>query len=188
MIKLDRNEILRYMGALKADRDTLRLIDECEELLLKVSSPKYIYKCFDCECREKEVLIAGGVKLSGEDIRTHLSKSEKCVLMAATLGSQTDREIKRESVKSIKTAVIFDACATAYIEKICDKAQQEITEKYGEVNFRFSPGYGDFPIEEQGGLLSLLDAQKKIGLTLSGSNTLIPSKSVTAVLGVLKDR
>ena len=49
---------------------------------------------------------------------------------------------------------------------------------------RFSPGYGDFPMESSKDLVGLLDAGRRIGLTVSQSGILIPRKSVTAVLGV----
>ena len=49
---------------------------------------------------------------------------------------------------------------------------------------RFSPGYGDFPLEYQRELLGVLDAAKRIGLTLTDSLLMAPSKSVTAVIGV----
>ena len=36
----------------------------------------------------------------------------------------------------------------------------------------------------QGDILQALEAQKKIGLTVSDSNILLPKKSVTAIIGV----
>ena len=48
---------------------------------------------------------------------------------------------------------------------------------------RFSPGFGDFDIVHQRDILALLDCQKRIGLTLTDSNMLCPTKSVTAVVG-----
>lgn len=52
------------------------------------------------------------------------------------------------------------------------------------MTFRFSPGYGDYPIEMQKEYLRILDAPRKIGLTTGDSCLLVPSKSVTAVLGI----
>ena len=108
--------------------------------------------------------------------------------MAATLGIEADREIKRLSVISVAKAVVLDACATAYIEGICDDVQGEIEKKYGGVNYRYSPGYGDFPIEAQSDFINMLDTPRKIGLTLSGGGMLIPTKSVTAVLGIVNNK
>jgi len=48
---------------------------------------------------------------------------------------------------------------------------------------RYSPGYGDFPLTYQKEILELLNAQRRIGLTRTESNMLVPTKSVTAIIG-----
>ena len=65
-------------------------------------------------------------------------------------------------------------------------SEVELPEKYSGkyMTFRFSPGYGDYPIEMQKEYLRILDAPRKIGLTTGDSCLLVPSKSVTAVLGI----
>ena len=50
--------------------------------------------------------------------------------------------------------------------------------------WRFSPGYGDYPIELQSDFLRLLDAPRKIGLCTNNNSILTPTKSVTAVMGL----
>ena len=49
---------------------------------------------------------------------------------------------------------------------------------------RYSPGYGDFPLECQPGLFRLLGVQRNIGVTLTDSLLMLPTKSVTAVIGI----
>ena len=53
------------------------------------------------------------------------------------------------------------------------------------ITFRYSPGYGDLPLDVQNSFLRALDAQKKIGLTVSENNLLFPRKSVTAIIGIV---
>jgi len=53
---------------------------------------------------------------------------------------------------------------------------------------RFSPGYGDFDIRHQEKLLALLQADKKIGLTMTKSCMLTPTKSVTALIGISREQ
>ena len=66
------------------------------------------------------------------------------------------------------------------------RVREILAEKYSGkyMTFRFSPGYGDYPIEMQKEYLRILDAPRKIGLTTGDSCLLVPSKSVTAVLGI----
>jgi hypothetical protein len=49
---------------------------------------------------------------------------------------------------------------------------------------RFSPGYGDLPLDIQPALLAVLDAERRIGLTCTQSLILLPRKSVTALIGL----
>ena len=49
---------------------------------------------------------------------------------------------------------------------------------------RFSPGYGDFPLEAQESVFKALDCHRKIGLALNDSLLMSPSKSVTAIVGL----
>ena len=49
---------------------------------------------------------------------------------------------------------------------------------------RFSPGYGDMPIEIQVDILQLLDASRRLGMVLTESNLMIPTKSITALIGM----
>jgi len=51
---------------------------------------------------------------------------------------------------------------------------------------RFSAGYGDFPLETQGRFFAELDCARKIGLSLTDSFLMTPTKSVTAVVGLSK--
>lgn len=88
-----------------------------------------------------------------------------------------------------KKALIIDACATTAVEELCDiveeKIREETEEKRMKITFRYSSGYGDFPIDIQNDFLRVLDAQKKIGLMLSEINLLFPRKSVTAIIGIV---
>ena len=49
---------------------------------------------------------------------------------------------------------------------------------------RFSPGYGDFPLDFQRDIFATMSLAKNIGITLNNSLLMSPSKSVTAVIGI----
>ena len=53
-------------------------------------------------------------------------------------------------------------------------------------NFRFSPGFGDLPLAVQPAFLAALDAPRRIGLAATAGNLLVPTKSVTAVVGLFE--
>jgi len=51
---------------------------------------------------------------------------------------------------------------------------------------RRSPGYGEMPLALSREIIAKLDATKRIGVSVTESNLLVPSKSVTAVCKVVR--
>jgi len=193
-VDINRKEVLRYMGHRnqKVDDKLEELVEECIEEVKKTASPKYIFKTFRITAREPETSLESGLfELRGKEISRHLSKSSECILMAATLGFEVDKKISYYEKIDLAKAMILDACATAYIEEVCDRLCVDLEEngfaQGKSLTGRFSPGYGDLPIQIQKGFLNVLDAGKRIGLTATSTNILMPRKSVTAVMGIVNE-
>jgi len=193
-VGLNRNEVLRYLGYRdqaideKMEQQTDRLMDELKD----AAAVKYICRTFRIEKGKGSVLIGDGLlELPGSAISRHLEDSEECILMAATLGSNVDKRIRYYGKIDVTKALIFDACATAYIEAVCDelcrKIEAELLEKGWALTFRFSPGYGDVPITLQKQLLMVLDASRRIGLTLTPTMLMTPQKSISGIVGIGRD-
>lgn len=189
--QLDRAEAFRYMGMRGGEipEKINELADECEQRLLAAISPKFVYAVFELErLHDTDGILVKNTPLvlKGKSIAEHLAGCEKCVLFAATLGAGADTVIRGFESGAMEKAVIADSLASAAIEQVCDLAEQEIKEKLAGMNFtwRFSPGYGDLPLDIQRDFLETLNAAKRIGLTVTDSLILIPRKSVTAVIGV----
>lgn len=89
---------------------------------------------------------------------------------------------------NVAHAAAAQAVCAALIESYCDETEAEIAAAAGlHLKPRFSPGYGDWRLEDQRQLLMLLDCAKRIGLTLTDGYMLTPIKSVTAVIGLTED-
>lgn len=197
-IKPDKSEILRYLGynGKQADAAVYSLIDECIEEIRSISRMRYTYKIFDVKTgvyKEMSCIMLDGtdIVLTGNDIYEHLRNCRKCAVMAATLGIEVDNLIRTKQCDNMLTALVLDSCATEFTEKLCDAAENEIraiAESEGKgINFRFSPGYGDLPIDIQRDITGIIDAARRIGLTVTESSIMIPSKSVTAIIGFTED-
>lgn len=184
------DEALRYLGysGQKIEGNTEAEIKKYIKLAEEKLKPKYTYRIFDLESSEGVFLKNTNVIFYGSDIKKHLSGANRCAVMAATLGMESERILSRLSKLSISEAVIFDAVCTAKIEELCDKCENEISEtaENAYINFRYSPGYGDFSIDCQRDIVRLLSAEKAIGLTVTDSFLMIPQKSVTAVIGIFE--
>lgn len=187
----DKNEISRYLGIKgEADAVTMQVISDCVFELDKIIKQRYIYGIFDIRVTDCIELKGTGLTLTGNDIYNHLKDCEKCAVMAATLGIETDNAIRIAQSGDMLKAVVMDASASEYIEKLCDCVENEIKEiafRDGyNTKFRFSPGYGDLPLDTQKSLLDTIDAGRKIGITLTSGNLMTPGKSVTAIIGFTK--
>lgn len=138
---------------------------------------------------DTDLLLSDSIFLpKGNDIRHLLKDSHEAVLMAATLGARSERLLLRYQARSSADAVIMDAALSAAIEAVCDEQEQLLRDEYGKSELyltdRFSPGYGDMPIEQTKEICAVLQTEKTIGLTVSHSGIMIPRKSVTAMIGV----
>lgn len=185
---VNRREALRYMGYQgEPDATLTMLVDDCEKKLLETAQPRILYRILPLQ-RENSTLSAETLPLYGNDIARHLEGCDRIILMAATLSGQTDQLIHRAGISDMTKSLAMDALASAGIEQICNRAETIFHEQLPDIYFtwRFSPGYGDLPLELQPQILQLLDAQKRLGLTVTPEHILIPRKSVTAIIGLSK--
>ena len=120
--------------------------------------------------------------LIGEDIKKHLKGCKNGYLFVATLGSSIDSLIKKTQLISMHDAVLIDAVASSFLESYCDEICRDLA-KSKNLTTRFSPGYGDFPLEIQPLLLKNSGAEK-IGVSCLESLMMVPSKTVSAIIGI----
>ena len=116
-----------------------------------------------------------------------LSGCREVYLACGTLGAAFDAFQRRVSVTSGADALIVQAIGAAAIEKVMDSIEDEIRAELAQGEAlvpRYSPGYGDFPLSAQRELLDLLDTSRSVGVSLTDSLLMVPSKSVSAAIGV----
>lgn len=123
-----------------------------------------------------------------EKLKKNLEGCRSAVLFAATIGSGIDRLIRRFEKADPKMGLLLQGLGAERVESLCDAFNDEVKEICKEAGqktrMRYSPGYGDLPIEVQKVFLPLLDAERRLGITLSESCLMAPSKSVTAIIGI----
>ena len=127
------------------------------------------------------------VTLQSQDLGRNLAGCSKVALLAATLGPQVDALIRRHSSMNPVYASILQATGAMYIEELVDITNSEI-KKIAEAaglntKPRYSPGYGDVPLQVQKDFFRLLPCTR-IGLTLMDTLIMAPEKSVTAFVGL----
>ena len=194
-MNIDKAEALRYMGyrGQKMDDNLTDLLDECIYEVKNISNMSFTYEIYDMESSEEGMCLKGTTLiLRGRDIHANLAKAEKCAVMAVTLGLEIDKRIAFYSKIDLTKGLIFDACATAAVEALCDTIQEEIKAKAKimrlEITPRYSPGYGDFSIDIQKDIIKVLKTYERIGLSVNESSIMIPRKSVTAFIGLQRGK
>lgn len=183
-------ETLRYLGASEAPETLRRQVAAEVETLSAQVRPRYIYRVCALERLDGGFRLEGtAVALRGETAFKMLETCGQAALLACTLGARFDLSLTAMQARDMARAVILDACGSALVERGCDQAEQELSERFPELyrTDRFSPGYGDLPLSLQREICAALDAPKRLGLHVTESLLLNPVKSVTAVIG-LSDR
>ena len=116
--------------------------------------------------------------------RTRFNGTE-AVLLCVTIGAEFDVWQRRLSVLSAADAYLSQQIGLAAVEKVMDRLENEVKARVEgeglELRPRRSPGYGDLPLSLSRAILAELDAPRRIGVFLTDSNLLVPSKSVTAI-------
>ena len=129
---------------------------------------------------EREAPIAA----RGTWTRTRL-KGVELVFLCGTIGAEFDAWQRRLSVTSAADALLSQQIGLAAVEKVMDELEKrlrlEVEAEGKNLKPRRSPGYGDLPLELSRTILEELDAPRKIGVSITESNLLVPSKSVTAI-------
>lgn len=178
MMELDSREIARYLGGRGAalPPEVAEQAAACQQELARTVTPRSLGR------RLSLSLLVG----ESRALAHHLRHCQEGLLYAVTLGAEADRLLRRWSAQSMAKAAAGQAVCAVWLDRLCEAYCAEVKDTLGpEVYLTppFSPGYGDWALSAQGRVLDLLEARKRIGLTLTAGGMLVPEKSVTAVVG-----
>lgn len=181
---VERKEVLRYAGCRAAEPEVAALLNACLKETLPKLSYRVCYREFEIEITEN-CCHFGPFQLVSKQLAKNLEGCRKAVIFAATVGIELDRLIAKYGRILPSKGLMLQALGAERIESLCNVFCAELEKAYNmPVRPRFSPGYGDLPLQSQAQLFTQLDCERKIGLTLNSSLLMSPSKSVTAIVGV----
>mgnify|MGYP002627448508 CR=1 FL=1 len=184
----DPAEILRYAGEPK-QREPGALMLACLAELGEIRG-RLCWRRFALR-REGQTMDLGFCRTDSESLARNLRGCSSLVLFAGTLGIEIDRFLAKYGRLSPAKALWFQAIGAAGIEALCDRFCEELPDllpgSETRLRPRYSPGFGDFGLEYQPFIFAALDCQKTIGLTLTDSLLMSPTKSVTALIGIIDE-
>lgn len=190
-MELNVDEALRYMGVGGEAPDSVRAdATAVAQRLMSAVQPRYTYRVCSLERTDAGFLLPEvNILLSGSSAEKMLAQCDQAVLLACTIGAQFETLLRAEQARDMAKAVMLDACGSAWVEAGCDQVEKELSARLPGryLTDRFSPGYGDLPLSLQPEICAALDATRRLGLHVTESFLMNPSKSVTAIIG-LSDR
>ena len=132
--------------------------------------------------------LEGGVSLSSRELSSHMKGASHIYAFLVTIGKGLE-----ETASSYMNSgdhllgYLLDRTGSFAVESLAKNTEEDLRQTMApenlSVSMRFSPGYCDWPIEEQFKLEKVLDF-KKAGVTLSENCMMVPKKSISAIVGV----
>ena len=188
LLQIPLREVLHFLGwrGTPVDAPLLAQIRDLCDLAVREVRPRKAERRFPLA---PDGSLAGtSMTPKGNDVRAMLAPCREAVLLAATLGAESERLLLRMQAKDAAQALLLDAVLSAAIEAVLDAREEalrgELAAQGRYLTDRFSPGYGDMPLAQMREICEVLGAQRAIGLTVSAGGVMIPRKSVTAILGI----
>lgn len=188
-LTLTYQEVLPFLGMNKEPSPQEKeLIEHYLKEIKQKAQPLGIWKTFSVKCWEPGKISLEGTPLLLEGVNTsqHFRTCDRITLLATTLGQEIDHLLAHLSPQNPAQALIADGVASTAIESFTEQLDLYLSTQIRRKGYfptaRFSPGYGDWPLNWQKEFLVSVKSDK-IGLTTTPYFLLQPIKSVTAALG-----
>lgn len=190
----DTDKVLRLLGAKENRRvsnASLRRIEAMTTDVQAMLTPQLSYRIIDLAATDRGgVQLAGGIRFRSPKMARALAKAEKVCCFVATVGPDVDMEIQRKmQQRHYAEAYVLDAMGSMSAEHVVEQFYQRIAREQssikGGVTLRFSPGYCDWPLQEQRPLFKLFEETDTPEIVLNDSCLMSPRKSVSGLFGLL---
>lgn len=192
----DMGEIYRYMSMPKLQETEARIAETVRECISELAVATHCGDVLQCNVCYTEIEITrvgdkidlGFAVTDSHDLGICLRGCDRAVIFAATIGGAIDRLTARYTRLSPVKALALSAIGSERVEALCDEFCRELKANYAaygcDIRPRYSPGYGDLPLEFQREVFRLLEPSRRIGVYLGETLLMTPAKSVTAIVGV----
>jgi hypothetical protein len=165
-----KEEALRYLSPHKMPFDAHldALVSESFDTLCKLDS-------FRVLAAEYTSLLPF---LKAEPYASFLQGSNGYFLIACTLGVEVDRHLRRLNISDLAHAIVFDACANAYLEQKSEDYKRTLG---NDLSYTFCPGYAGSSLCDLSYIFKELKPEK-IGMGLTQSGLMLPQKSMAGII------
>jgi hypothetical protein len=191
---VDSEKVMRLLGAKQGRRVTpasLRRFDLLTEEVEDMLKPQLVYRILGVSRVDRGGgQLTDGTRFKSPKLARALARAEAVCCFMATVGPAVDAAIQRlMKRRRYANAYVVDAIGSISAEDTVDQFYQRMArrqkEKKAGVTLRFSPGYCDWPIQQQRPLFKLFADMDTPDVALSESCLMSPRKSVSGLFGLL---
>lgn len=165
--------------------DASRHAEQLRPLLLEAQSlarPKAVYRIAFIDSKSRDSVIVEGTTLTSRVLRVNLDKAHRVFVYVATCGTELEEWSK--SVRGMLERFWADTIKEMALRSAVEALNNDINDRYSPgATSTMSPGsLEDWPIEQQRPLFAILgDAAEAIGVRLTESLLMVPTKSVSGI-------
>lgn len=187
-------KVLRLLGAKQGRRvspASLRRVDLLAEEITEMLKPQLSYRILELlQANRSGIQLVDGTCFKSPKLAKALANAQAICCFMATIGPVVDAEIQRlMRRRRYADAYVLDAIGSTSAENVVEQFYQRMArrqkDKNAGVTLRFSPGYCDWPIQQQRPLFKLFDDMDTPDVALNESCLMSPRKSVSGLFGLL---
>lgn len=164
-------------------------LDECMRKARSLSMPKHTFiEKKITALKDDSIEIEGGIKFYTKKTIPSIRGASSLVLLLVTIGDGIEKEASLLTLdKDPLKGYLLDRIGSFAVESLADNLEKRLRKDYAlnkkSVSSRFSPGYCDWPIEEQFKMAKVMDFSKT-GVSLTEGCVMVPKKSISAIVAV----
>lgn len=175
----------------KDDRaNNIRLaLDECLRKARSLCVPRYTFtEKKVTSFKDDSIEIEGGIKFYTKKTTAYLKGASHLILFLVTIGPGIENEASTLTAgKDPLKGYLLDRIGSFAVESLADRLEKRLRKDYSlnkkSISSRFSPGYCDWPIEDQFKMAEVIDFSKA-GVILTEGCMMVPKKSISAIVAI----
>ena len=176
---------LGYSASVRAPIQLRNVFQRTVKFGKTLIEPAACYDIFPIEAITPSSIKLRGISLEGKELAANCQGAEEVAIFIVTIGSQLDEQVKQLFHTEPTVALILDSYGSEAVVGVADRVAARI-KKYASsrgwgVGEKLCPGCGDWALNEQKKLFSLLDG-RQIGVKLDGHLMMYPHKSHSGVI------
>jgi hypothetical protein len=190
----DTAKVLRLLGARQGKHvstSAMRRIDNLAHDMDSLLRPRLSYRRLALAgVNRGGIELEDGTCFKSPKLAKTMAKAETVCCFVATVGPALEIEVQKQmQQRRYADAYVLDAMGSMSAENVVEQFYQRTARRLAKENkgvtLRFSPGYCDWPLDQQRPLFALFADAPSLDVQLNRRCLMSPRKSVSGLFGIL---